>query len=128
MGCWRHGDRRGGDELVEQGLSCGEEKRVADVLELIYRLCEDGKTRTAMDLLLESIDDAFHDGRFAFVNELLSKVCLDRLSLTLQLALLAFSRPCAEHLPRRVELADEVERMVRRSDPDRADRLLRSVR
>jgi hypothetical protein len=68
-----------------------EEKRVADVLELIYRLCEDGKTRTAMDLLLESIDDAFHDGRFAFVNELLSKVCLDRLSLTLQLALLALA-------------------------------------
>lgn len=97
-------------------------------LERIYTLSSGGRPREAMDLLLVKMDDAFLAGRFELVDELLSVVDVDRLSLTLQLALLAFSRPAAEHLPRRPSVVSLVEARVRKSDPERAERLLSRVR
>lgn len=99
-----------------------------DLLARIYALVVEGRDRSAMDLLLSAMDDAMHAKDPRRVNELLERADLDRLSLTLQLALLGFSRPIASELEERPLLADRIERRLRASDPERADRLLRAVR
>lgn len=104
------------------------EREAEQALSKLYALVEANKPRGAMDYLLATVDDAFHEGRFEFVDALLYCVQLDRLNLSLELALLGFTQPAKTKLSHRADLVSIIEKRVRDAAPDRHERLLARVR
>ncbi len=100
---------------------------VSLALEQIYDRVRAGSTHSAMDSLIGYVDDAFLDGRFADVDRLLATADLDRLSPTLQLALMGFTRVAAEKLPSRADCAKSIEAHLSKTDASLIDRVLLRV-
>ena len=86
---------------------------VTDWLTEFYGMVEQGRDRAAGDLLFERVDDAFLDGRFQEINELLPTIKLELLNPTLLVGWLCITFAAKPHLPSRDALVLRVEQRLR---------------
>ena len=93
----------------------------------LYSNMEKGKIHAAMDILYEKIDDLFIEEKFCKVDEILTRLDLERLDANLLAGVLTITLPAKDSLKKHAELFDRIAAILRKRLPDRAEAILRGL-
>lgn len=80
-----------------------------------------------IDVLFNHIDDAFLAGEFEYVNNILEQLDLERLCISLVLAVLTITKAARPHLPYQVEFTRRARARLEVLAPDRIEGLMRGL-
>jgi len=98
-------------------------------LEDVYSLFETNKMRKAIDVVFDNIDNLCCEQRFEEIDEILSKVDLDRLDENLIVAFLTISFGAKNYIKQRASFYEKAEfKLLEAKDPDVVKQILNGLK
>jgi hypothetical protein len=115
--------------VTEAGSAWSPVRRPPEWLDVLYRLCEEGKEDAAVDLVIDAVDDLLHVRDLPRCDEILKLADVERLSVRAMLALLMETFRARSGLPSRLGFYEQVDGELRSRLPDaRVDALLATLK
>ncbi len=93
----------------------------------VERLTSVDDEDAALDVVYDVVDRLLLEGEFGQCDDMLDLVDVDSMTLSVALALCSITSPARHHLARRVRYVQRLRDRLRRTDPDRMERLLAGI-